>query len=351
MPEFHINNHPIGPNEPAFIIAEAGINHNGELAKALEMIRVAKRAGADAIKFQTFTASEFISDPKQPFTYFSQGEEITESMLDMFQRYELSPQDWFRIKSECDRLGIIFFSTPQNVTDLELLLEIGIPAVKVGSDDLTNLPLLRRYAMTNLPIIVSCGMGNAGEIDQALETLGTFDGYPTAVLLCTSQYPTPPENVNLRKLRTLQAAFPGLVTGFSDHTQGPLAATLAVAFGASIFEKHFTLDHNLPGPDHWFSEDPAELTHWIVQIRTAGKMLGSELLRPTQSELEMKTIARRSLVALSPIAKGEILTLENIGTRRPGNGLPPQCIDLFLNGVALRNIQAGEPLQIGDARK
>ena len=342
---------PVGPEHPPYIVAEAGINHNGELATALEMVRVARQAGADAIKFQTFKAAEFVADSQQMFTYRSQGRDVTESMLAMFQRYELPRTAWFTIKAECVRQEIQFISTPQNRSDLELLLEVGVPAVKIGSDDFTNLPLIRSYAQTGLPLILSCGMSDLAEVHQALDAAGALDGYPVALLLCTSQYPTPPQDVNLLKLRTLQRAFPGLVTGLSDHTQGSLASALAVALGAMIFEKHFTLDHDLPGPDHWFSEDPASLAQWISHIRLAACMLGGEMVRPTAAELEMRKIARRSLVATRRIARGEHLTVDNVGAMRPGTGLPPSWLDQLLGSVAARDINAGEVLGIGDVTR
>lgn len=351
MPEILINNRHIGPGHPPFIIAEAGINHNGELDKALAMVSVAKAAGADAIKFQTFKAEEFVGDPEQTYTYRSQGGEVTESMLTMFRRCELERSSWFAIKAECERQGITFLSTPQNRSDLDLLLEVGIGAIKVGSDDFTNLPLIRSYATTGLPLILSCGMSDLGEIFRSLETVGALDGYPTVLLLCTSQYPTPPEDVNLRKLVTLQAAFPSLTVGFSDHTQGPLASSLATALGASLFEKHFTLDHDLPGPDHWFSESPLELSAWVAAIRQSHQMLGSATVRPTVAEHSMRQVARRSVVALRDITAGQTLTTDNIALRRPGTGLPPELFDSVLGKKATRALARGEPLTLGDIAK
>lgn len=351
MTEFSIAGRAIGADHPAFVIAEVGINHNGELAKAMEMIRVAKRAGADAVKFQTFEADKFVGDPAQPVTYRSQGKDVTESMLDMFRRYELPKSAWREIASECGRQRIIFMSTPQNRSDLDLLLEVDIPAIKIGSDDFTNLPLIRSYASTGLPLILSCGMSDMAEVYQALDASGTFEGHPVALLLCTSQYPTPPADVNLNKLKALRGAFPGLVTGFSDHTQGALASSLAVAMGAVIFEKHFTLDHELPGPDHWFSEDPASLEGWISAIRTSQIMLGQGLVRPTAHEREMRLIARRSVVALTAISKGSSLTAANVGVRRPGIGLPPSFLETFLGSVAARDIVAGDVLNFWDVTK
>jgi N,N'-diacetyllegionaminate synthase len=347
---FQIGGRSIGPEDPPYCIAEVGINHNGELPLARRMIEAAKAAGADAVKFQTFKAEEFCGDPDQTFTYKSQGKSVTESMLRMFQRYEFPRETWRGIKAHCDAVGITFFSTPQNSSDLDLLQEVGVPAVKVGSDDFTNLPLLRGFAMAGLPLILSCGMSDMAEVHQALETVGWFEGRPVALLLCTSQYPTPPEDVNIAKLTTLQQAFPQLLVGFSDHTQGALAAALAVARGARIFEKHFTLDHELPGPDHWFSEEPAGLAEWIVAIRGANVLLGSPYLRPTKAELEMRLIARRSVVALRDIALGETLDESNTGLRRPGGGLPPDLIGRVMGLHATREIKRGEQLSLGDMR-
>src|SRR6267142_1282560 len=194
-------------------------------------------------------------------------------------------------------------------------------------------------------------MSDLSEVHQALDAAGAFENYPLALLLCTSQYPTPPQDVNLRKLTTLQGAFPNLVVGLSDHTQGPLASSLAVALGAVIFEKHFTLDHAAPGPDHWFSEDPLSLAQWVTAIRTAAVMLGTAQVRPTPAELDMRKIARRSLVALTAISKGESLTASNVGARRPGHGLSPSLLDQVLGAVAARDIPAGEVLKLGDVLK
>jgi N,N'-diacetyllegionaminate synthase len=338
----------IGPNHAPFIVLEAGINHNGELDKAREMIRVAKAAGADAVKFQTFKAEEFILDPELEFTYRSQGREVTESMLAMFKRYEFSPTQWRTLKRTSDDEGIVFLSTPQNASDLDLLLEIGVPAIKVGSDDFNNLPLLQTFARSGLPLILSCGMADIDEVRSSLETIGALDGYPAILLVCTSLYPTPTDDVNLLRLKTLSAAFPGLPLGFSDHTQGPLAATAAAALGALVFEKHFTLDHNLPGPDHWFSEDIAGATAWVEAIRTSYRMLGGGAVQPAEEELKMRVLARRSLTALTDIAAGALLTAANIGLRRPGDGLPPSTYPEALGRTTTRALKKGQQLATGD---
>jgi N,N'-diacetyllegionaminate synthase len=333
-----------------FIVAEAGINHNGELIKAFEMIKVAKNSGVDAVKFQTFKAEEFCGDTKQTFTYKSQGQEITEPMLNMFKRYEFSRDEWFKIKQKCDEESILFLSTPQNRSDLDLLLELGLTAIKVGSDDFNNLPLLEEYTTSKLPIILSCGMSDLAEVYQALEAVGTFQGYPTILLLCTSQYPTPPKDVNLLKLKTLSNTFPDLVLGFSDHTQGTLASSLAVGFGAVFFEKHFTLDNNLEGPDHWFSENPDSLKEWVRSIHISYKMMGEAIVRPTTSELKMQKLARRSIVIIEDIEEGEKLTEVNIGLRRAGKGLAPTLMKEMIGKNATNDLKKGEILKLHHAK-
>ncbi|AXE29234.1 N-acetylneuraminate synthase [Chromobacterium phragmitis] len=338
----------VGEGEPAFCIAEVGINHNGDLQQAMKMIDAAKAMGADAVKFQTFKAEEFCGDPAQTYTYQSQGRSVTEPMLQMFKRHEFGVDQWRAIKRHCDSAGIVFLSTPQNIGDLQLLLELGIPAVKIGSDDFTNLPQIRRYREAGLPLLLSCGMSDMAEVHQALDAAGWFEGRPVVLLLCTSQYPTPAEDVNVAKLTTLRQGFPGLVTGFSDHSQGRDAAMLARALGACVFEKHFTLDHGLPGPDHWFSEEPRNLRAWLDGIRLADVLLGDPRVRPTPAEMEMRTLARRSVVALRDIAAGEALTEENIGLRRPGGGLSPDMLQQALGLVAAVPIRAGQKLRLGE---
>jgi N,N'-diacetyllegionaminate synthase len=336
-----IGNRIIQQNGEPFIIAEVGINHNGNLETAFKMIEVAKHAKVDAVKFQTFKASEFVGDPNQMFTYQSQGKTVTESMLEMFTRYEFDTETWTKVKKKCDDEGIVFLSTPQNFSDLEVLVELGVSAIKVGSDDFTNIPLLKQYKQKGLPMMISCGMADMTEVNAALNAVGALEGFPVVLLLCTSEYPTPPESVNLRKLKTLGNSFPNLILGFSDHTLDELASSLAVAYGAVVFEKHFTLDRNLPGPDHWFSEDPEGLEKWVNSIRRAYKMLGSEQVQPTAKEMEMRVLARRSIVAIKNIARGEIFNENNIGLRRPGSGIAPVHFPDFLGKEAKADITKG----------
>jgi N,N'-diacetyllegionaminate synthase len=348
MQSISIGSRVLGYKQPPFVVAEVGINHNGDLTRALEMIHIANQAGCDAVKFQTFKAAEFVNDASLTFTYRSQGREITESMLAMFRRNELPETAWPVIKAECDRLGIQFFSTPQNRSDLDVLLRVGVPAIKVGSDDFTNLPLLRSYASSGLPLILSTGMSDLSEAHQALEAVGTFEGYPTILLVCTSQYPTPPADTNIARVTTLRAAFPGVLIGFSDHTRGPLAAAMAVALGACFLEKHFTLDHDLPGPDHWFSEDPVGLAQWVEGIRAAFEIVGSGLVRPSAVEKQNKIEYQRRLVAARDIRPGEVLDEAAITLRRVagGRGLPPGFLGYLLGRAAPRGYRAGDPIEL-----
>lgn len=347
MTRVRIGSREIGPDRPCFAVAEVGINHNGDLDRALKMIGAAKRAGADAVKFQTFKAEEFVADASQTYTYRSQGELVTESMLEMFRRHELQEDDWRAIRQRCDKEEILFLSTPQNRTDLELLLELGIAAIKVGSDDLTNLPLIRSYATAGLPLILSSGMSDLGEVYRALEAAGALDGHPAVLMVCTSQYPTPLTDANLLRIKTLRDGFPMVPIGFSDHTQGPLAASVAVALGACLFEKHFTLDHGLPGPDHWFSEEPEGLAVWVESLRAARVALGSGIVRPTPSELRHKGEYQRSVVAVRPIRKGEEYSGDNLGMRRVvGGGLPPSFLDLLVGRVSSRDYALGEAISL-----
>ena len=347
-----INNHVLSNYGEPFIVAEAGINHNGELKLAFEMIEVANKSGVNAIKFQTYRTKEVCGDKTQMFTYQSQGKEVTESMFEMFSRYEFTRDEWKAIKQKCDKEGILFLSTPQNRTDLDLLMELGIPAIKVGSDDFVNLPLLSNYATTKLPMIVSCGMADMAEVYQALDAIGTFDGYPTVLLLCTSQYPTPPDDVNLLKLKTLANSFPDLVLGFSDHTQGSLASSLAVSFGAVLFEKHFTMDNGLSGPDHWFSMNPKVLKDWVDSIHQSYQMMGDSIVRPTSKELEIRKHARRSIVILKDTKKGGKLTEENIGLRRAGAGigLAPILMKDMLGSFASQDLVEGNLLELKNVK-
>lgn len=347
---FKIGNKTISNSSAPFIIAEAGINHNGDIALAERMVIAAREAGADAVKFQTFRTEEFIQDRTEMYTYLSQGREVTEPQYEMFKRTELAEDEWRRLKRRCEEEGVAFLSTASGIDGVNFLVSLGVDALKVGSDDFTNVPLLSRYEGYGLPMLVACGMATEREIDASLDALNVRGGHPVSLMLCTSQYPTPPEDVNVRKLTTMGERFPDVVLGLSDHTQGNVAAIMAVACGARVFEKHFTLDHGLPGPDHWFSADPGELREWVDGIRTAHTMLGYRELRPTKAEEAQRGVMRRSVTAVRDIAAGEILTEENVALLRPGNGIGAQHWGEIIGKRAKTGIRGGAQIRWEEVR-
>lgn len=260
------------------IVGEVGVNHNGSLDRALAMIGAAKEAGCDAVKFGTFKAAEFCA-PDDP-------------LYEMFKSCELPDDAWKIIKSEADRLGMIFFSTPQNESDLRRLLDVGVPCIKVGSDDLTNLALIEAYAAHRLPMILSTGMADMEDVRRAVQAAISV---PLTVCVCTSEYPCPPEHANLARIKTLRSASKDSIqVGFSDHTVGSEAAAVAAAIGATYFEKHFTLDNDLPGPDHHFSANPKQLSEWVRAIKNVFKLLGDGEVTPTSQEVLNRAKWRRA---------------------------------------------------------
>jgi len=343
MPKIKIsNNRYIGEGASCFIVAEAGINHNGDIETAKKMVNAVKECGVDAVKFQTYKAEEFVSNSTEIYTYRSQGDEISESMLEMFERYEFSASQWREIFDYCKSKDILCFSTPQNFSDLDFLLTItDMPIIKVGSDDLTYLELLRYYASKGKPIIISAGMAFMSELKEAVATIKETGNDSLGIMHCVSSYPAQAEEINLRKMLTIKDTF-DVVAGFSDHTVGTTGAVSAVALGAKIIEKHFTLDKNLPGPDHWFSADIRELGQLVHDIRYAEKALGKAVLEPTLQEMEMRKIARRSIIAARDITKGETITQDVLSVKRPGMGLPPRFVKEILNRRAKTAMKKGE---------
>lgn len=295
MREIAVAGRKIGEGHAPFIVAEAGINHNGSIDLALQMVTAAKEAGCDAIKFATLKAAEFCN-PAHMISYRYDGELVTESELDMFRRSELPDDAWRTIKAECDRHEIIFFSTPQNESDLDLLMSVGVPCIKVGSDDLTNLALLRAYASRGLPMILSTGMADAFDIHAAFQAINERRDEPAPLVICacTSEYPCPPQDANLLRVKRMRGIFKHTPIGFSDHTTGSEAAVVAAALGACYFEKHFTMDNTLRGPDHDFSASPNELWAWADGIRLAHVLLGDGEIKPTEQERVNRVNWRRA---------------------------------------------------------
>lgn len=344
LAQFRIGTKQIGDKQPCFVIAEAGINHNGSLRAAKKMVDVARKCCADAIKFQTFRAEAFISDRSVKYDYISRGRRKRESMFDMFKRCEFSEMEWREIKKYCNRRGILFLSTPSDESDLDYLLKLGIRAIKVGSDDLVNVPLLEYYAKARLPLILSTGMANLHEVRDAVRTVYA-QHKKLALLHCVSAYPTGYHELNLRRMLSLRKHFPDVVIGFSDHSEGLEAAIAAVTLGAKIYERHFTLNHNCPGPDHRFSADPSELLAIVRAIRNTEQALGSGNIQPSPSERFSRKMFRRSLVAARNLSRGKILRAEMINIKRPGTGIMPKYFKKVLGMRVVRKIPKNTPLK------
>lgn len=342
MNTIRIGERNIGPGEPCFITAEIGLNHNGEMAIARSTIEAAVEAGADGVKFQNYVTSDFLEDDRLTYTYISGGREITESQLAMFKRCELSEQQLSDLKKHCDQLGVVFFSTPTSMAGVELLRRLGTPLLKNGSDFLTHLPLIRGMAETGLPTVLSTGMALVSEIDDAVSAFREAGGNDLILLHCTSSYPTPPEEINLMRIPVLADTF-GCLSGFSDHSEGTTAAVGARALGACFIEKHFTLDRALPGPDHRFSSDPAELRELVRAIRSLESALGTSRLGPTRSEVQGRAGFRLSCSATCDLPAGTRVLPEHLAFRRPGSGIPPK------HGPALCGLELKRSIKRGQA--
>ena len=331
-----------GVRKPCLLIAEIGINHNGDMGLAREMIMEAGRAGANAVKFQNYITEDFLSDGTLTYTYTSMGKEVTESQYDMFKRCELSEENLEFLKDCCDRAGVLFFSTPTNEEGIEKLERLGTAYLKNGSDYLGHLPLIRHMARTRISTILSTGMAVESEIADAVKTFRESGGDDLTLMVCTSSYPTEKEHVNLRRIPMMAEKFCCKV-GFSDHTQGWEAAVAAVCLGAWMIEKHFTTDCSLPGPDQYFSSDPMEFAEMVRRVREIEIMLGSSCLQPTPSEIIAREQYRLSCVAAHDLSVGYTLQCDDIALRRPATGMPPKNRGLLIGATLVRSIQAGEP--------
>lgn len=318
-----IKNQKIGQRGSVFIIAEVGVNHNGKLVLAKKMIDEAKKAGADAVKFQTFKAEDLVTVRTPTAKYQKKNMGKNESQMTMLKRLELSNKDFKVLKQYCDKKNILFLSTPHTLESVGFLQSL-MPMFKIASGDLTNIPLLRKIAKLKKPMIVSTGMATMQEIKEAISAIKSFHN-KIILLHCTSNYPTPFGEVNLRAMETMKKTFK-LPIGYSDHTQGVEIALAAASLGAEVIEKHFTLDRNLPGPDHVSSLEPKELQQMVDQIRNIEKSLGDGVKKPTKSEKKVKDIIRKSIVANRDIKKGEKITKEMLIIKRPGIGIEPKSL-------------------------
>jgi len=306
------------------IIAEAGVNHNGDLDMALALVDAAAAAGADIVKFQTFRADRLVTQAAHKADYQVRATGGDESQLAMLRRLELTDAMHQAVIARCAERHIEFLSTGFDEESVDLLVGLGIRRLKIPSGEITNLPYLRHVGRQGLPVLLSTGMTTLADIEAALEVLENA-GTPrerVTILQCTTEYPAPMADVNLRAMDTIRDAF-GVSIGFSDHTQGITAAIAAVARGARVIEKHFTLDRTLPGPDHQASLEPAELGAMVVAIREVEAALGDGHKRPTESERRTRAVARRSIVAARAIRAGAVLTEADLAAKRPGGGLSP----------------------------
>lgn len=335
MCTININGHLVGNGYPAYIVAEIGINHNGEVGTAMELIKQAKQAGADAAKFQIVTAARC-------YTQSSAAHAI-------FKKIEMNKEQWRQLITYAKERGIDFFATFADVQDLKEYAEFSLPAIKISSTNLTNFPLLEAVAQKNKPVIISTGLSYLSEIEEAVQFLKAKGQNQIAILQCTSLYPTEAKDVNLLALETFKQTFPGHPVGFSDHTIGTTCAIAAVAMGAKIIEKHFTLDKRMPGGDHRFSATPDEMQQLVASVREVEKARGSKIKEPTANEIPLREEWMRSLVALKDIEEGQILTLDLIGVKRSiTKGLEPKFLESALGKRTTKTLHQDEPIT-GDA--
>ncbi|WP_319467460.1 N-acetylneuraminate synthase [uncultured Pseudodesulfovibrio sp.] len=330
--------------EKIFIIAEAGVNHNGDEDMAFRLVDAAAEAGADAVKFQTFKAELLVTGDAGKAEYQKSSTAGDDSQINMLRGLELDGDMHHRLADYCKEKGILFLSTAFDLPSVDLLDSMGLDIFKIPSGEITNLLFLRKIGGLGKRVIMSTGMSMPDEIAAALEVL-VKAGTPLeriSVLHCNTEYPTPFEDVNLRAMNSIGRQFPGIRIGYSDHTLGIEVPIAAAALGASIIEKHFTLDKTLPGPDHKASLDPVELKAMVRAVRNIESALGSDVKQTSPSEMKNKAVARKSIVAAGPIRKGEVFTEENLTAKRPGTGISPMRWDDMLGRVAGRDYLADE---------
>jgi len=336
-----------GDKSKTLIIAEAGVNHNGDINLARKLVDVAADAGADLVKFQTFAADKLVATHAKKADYQNQSSDAGESQHAMIRKLELTREMHEVLIGHCKSRGIRFFSTGFDPESIDLLVELGLNSFKIPSGEITNLPYLRHVGQYGKPVILSTGMASMDEVEAALDVLQQA-GTPLdsiTVLHCNTEYPTPMVDVNLRAMLAIRDTF-GVQVGYSDHTSGIEVAIAAVALGATVIEKHFTLDRNLPGPDHKASLEPEELKEMVSGIRNIEKAMGDGIKRPSQSEAKNRPVARKSLVAACAIRAGEVFNANNLTVKRPGTGVSPMRWDEVLGSKALRNFNADELIEL-----
>lgn len=345
MKEFKIAEKPIGCRSPVYVIAEAGINHNGSEERALRMIDAAADCGADAIKFQSFRAEQLVSPAAAAPRHV--GESSSKSLLDFFESVELSPGTTRRLKQHADSIGLTFLSTPFDERSADLLEELGVPAYKIASSDLTHFPLLAHVGRKGKPLLLSTGMSYLEEVRHAVRFLSENGNPPLGLMHCVSTYPAPHDELNLRAIRRLEETF-GVPVGFSDHSGDPLYALGAVAAGAVFLEKHFTVDRHLPGPDQKLSIEPEELKRTLGKIRLLEAALGTGEKQPAPSEMTNREISRRSIFVNRAVEAGNEIERSMLCVRRPGHGIPPTQLEALIGKRLLHRVNPGQALYWSD---
>lgn len=335
-----IDGKEVGKNRPVFIIAEAGVNHNGSFSLAKKLIDAAAKAGADAVKFQTFDAGELATEAAAKAPYQIRNEKGAlgeESQLSMLRRLMLQRRWHTPLKRYAEKRGLIFLSTPFSLSDAKFLKRLGVPAIKISSSDADNLPYLRAIAKWKLPLLLSTGMSDMAGVKESVAALRKAGNRELIIFHCTTNYPVGAAETNLRAIETLQKEFRVLV-GFSDHTEGTTAAVAAVSLGACVIEKHLTLDKKMHGPDHRASLSPKEFKTLVQSVRYIEQALGTGKKTVFPSERENAKVARKSVVTLRAVKRGEIFTVKNLGLKRPGTGLPPKVLAKVIGTRSTRDI-------------
>ena len=330
-----------------FIIGEAGVNHNGNINLAKKLIDIAIEAKVDAVKFQTFKTEKIVGKFAEKAEYQNENTTTNENQYDMVKNLELAFEQFKELKKYCDEKNIIFISTPDDTDSVDLLAKMNVPCIKIGSTEVTNLEYLKYIAKKNIPIILSTGMSTLGEVEKALNVIYSTGNRNVKLLHATTDYPTKEEDVNLNAMLTMKEAFK-VDVGYSDHTLGNEAAVAAVAMGATVIEKHFTIDKNMDGPDHKASMEPEELKEFVKAIRKTEKLLGNGIKGPTDREKKIIKDVRRSIVASRNLKKGTVLTREMLDFKRPGTGLYPEFVDFVVGKGIKRDIQEDEVINIDD---
>jgi N,N'-diacetyllegionaminate synthase len=333
----------IGENHPVFIIAEAGVNHNGDINLARKLVDVAAEVGADAVKFQTFKAEKIVTPtaPKAEYQKVTTG--TNESQLEMIKKLELNMEAHKKLINHCNRRGILFLSSPFDLESIDLLSELGLEIFKIPSGEITNLPYLKKIGCSKKKIILSTGMSTLNEVKEALDILTQSGSLKEdiTVLHCNTEYPTPFKDVNLRAMLTLKKEL-NVNVGYSDHTVGIEVPIAVTALGATVIEKHFTLDRNMEGPDHKASLEPSELKTMIDAIRNIEISMGDGIKNPSKSELKNMLAARKSIVAAKPIKKGEVISEHNLTVKRPGIGISPMKWNEVIDRKTVRDFKKDE---------